>query len=306
MATEVVVIRKNRHLSSVVLFTLALAFALAPEIGAQDRSAMTRILLQEDDFRLRVQAAFALGNTRDASVVPSLERALRDTNPAVRAAAATALGRIGAPRALSALEQAQNDPSAAVRSQAERSIAMIRDSQRLASAGNSIAALSVRPSEPAIEWQRVRYVVTLGEMRNPSGFAGSEFTGVLRREVANQLRVIRGVAVLSDDSSLDGSGRREIARRRLPHVRLDGAVNQVERRERAGELAVRCEVAFMLLDERERALRGELRGAATGSALPRRSRLAEQERELAEQALSGAVRSAMANAQQALAAAARY
>jgi hypothetical protein len=118
--------------------------------------------------------------------------------------------------------------------------------------------------------------------------------------------VIRGVAVLSDDSSLDGSGRREIARRRLPHVRLDGAVNQVERRERAGELAVRCEVAFMLLDERERALRGELRGAATGSALPRRSRLAEQERELAEQALSGAVRSAMANAQQALAAAARY
>jgi hypothetical protein len=265
------------------------------------------VLLRGDDFRIRVQAAFALGATNDPSVVPSLERALRDTEPAVRAAAATALGRIGAPRALPALEAARNDSSAAVRSQAERSIGLIRDAQRLASNPSGIgAAIAIRPAPEAIEWPRIRYVVTLGEMRNPSGFAGDEFTGVLRREVANQLRGIRGVAVLADDSSLDGSGRREIERRRLPHVRLDGSVNQVQRRERAGEIAVRCEVAFMLLDQRERALRGELRGAATGSALPRRSRLAEQERALAEQALSGAVRSAMANAQEALAAAARY
>jgi HEAT repeat protein len=91
---------------------LALVFARTPEIGAQDRSALTRVLLRGDDFRIRVQAAFALGATNDPSVVPSLERALRDTEPAVRAAAATALGRIGAPRALPALEAARNDSSA--------------------------------------------------------------------------------------------------------------------------------------------------------------------------------------------------
>jgi epoxyqueuosine reductase len=56
---------------------------------------------------LRRNAAVALGNSRDGSAVPVLERALEaDRSPLVRAHVAWALGRIGSPRALAALAAA--------------------------------------------------------------------------------------------------------------------------------------------------------------------------------------------------------
>ncbi|HJK93939.1 MAG TPA: HEAT repeat domain-containing protein, partial [Polyangiaceae bacterium LLY-WYZ-15_(1-7)] len=105
-----------------VLAALALAGLVALPGSAQDARTMIRTLAEGDDFRVRVQAAFAMGNTRDSVFRPHLERALRDRNPAVRAAAATALGRLGDRRALGALRRARRDRSASVRMQAERSI----------------------------------------------------------------------------------------------------------------------------------------------------------------------------------------
>jgi hypothetical protein len=67
---------------------------------------------------------------------------------------------------------------------------------------------------------------------------------------------------------------------------------------------VRCEVSILLMDEPGRNLRGMLHGAATGSET-RRGLREEQERALAAQALSGAVRSAMSGAASAIASAGR-
>jgi hypothetical protein len=299
----------------VSLVGIALALALSPLMdvaNAQEHRVLIRRLQnRRADFRLRVQAAFALGNLEDARGVPALSEALQDSNPALRAAAATALGRIGSARGLPALRRARRDQSAAVRMQVNRSIEMIQNASRSrrasSSRGNRRPMIEIMPREDRIQWPRVRYVVTLGDMENRSNFRSESLEATLRHEVTRQLRVLRGVAVLQSEIHLDDRARREMRRRDLPQLRLDGNIAQVRKQRRGRDVSVRCEISLMLLDGRHRALRGELRGAATGTEPRRRDRAqrAEQEQRLAQQALQGAVRSAMANARQALARAAR-
>jgi hypothetical protein len=317
MVTRAHIVPKRRFLVVVTLLTiLGFVFSVAvPSLEAQDRSALTRRLQnRSSDFRLRVQAAFALGNLRDARAVPALSSALTDPNPAVRAAVATALGRVGSSRALPALRARRRDQSSAVRIQIDRSIAIIEGASRTASTSMTARArgaarptIEIMPREDRIQWPRVRFVVTLGEMQNRTNFASDSLERTLRTEVTRQLRVMRGVAVMQSDINIDDRARREITRRRLPQLRLDGSIAQIRRRRQGRDVTVRCEISLMVLDGRRRSLRGELRGAATGVEPWRRDRSqrAAQEQRLAQQALQGAVRSAMANASQALAQAAR-
>ena len=198
--------------------------------------------------------------------------------------------------------------------QVDRSIELIEEASRSRTAASSSQnqnrrpMIEIMPREDRIQWPRVRFVVTLGDMENRSSFRSETLESTLRDEVTRQLRVLRGVAVIQSEIYLDDVARREMRRRRLPQLRLDGSIAQVRKQRSGRDVSVRCEISLMLLDGRHRALRGELRGAATGTE-PRRSDRAqrvEQEQRLAQQALQGAVRSAMANARQALARAAEH
>lgn len=273
------------------------------------------IRLLEDpgrDFRVRVQAAFAMGNTHDALFVAPLSRALADSNPAVRAAAATSLGRLGDRTALPALRRAARDSSAAVRMQAERAVHAVENGgspETGRSAAPLPAAVGVgayplvvtMPTVQTVQWAQARYVVMVGDMNNRSGFAGDDLAQKLRSEVERNLRLVRGVAVLT---SVDGTAEREIRRRHLPRVRFEGNLARVDRRARATEVSVRCEVSLLVLDEPSHNMRGALNGAATGVDAARGPR-GDQERRLAMQALEGAVRGAMRQAPAALAAVSR-
>ena len=290
----------------VAVFAAAALLAVAPAalpLAAQDRTQLVRILESDLDFRVRIQAAFALGNTRDASALDPLVRALADPNPAVRAAAATGLARLGNPRALTALRNLSRDPSAAVRVQAERAIRQISGEGSTAptaipapppgaigGAGGMYPRFAIAPAAASVSWGSVRYVVFLGSLENRSGYQGAQLTLALRREVNTTLRAIRSLAVLDDPAHVPEGHAREITRRRLPKLRLDGALSRVNRRAVSRQLSIRCEVSFMLLDEPERVMRGVLNGAATGSDEVGSQ---DQERRLAEQALAGAVRSAL-------------
>lgn len=289
------------------LSAITLLCAVVPS-SAQDRRTLSRLLREGADFRVRVQAAFAIGNTRDASMRTHLERALqRDSNPAVRAAAATGLGRLGTARALPSLRRARRDTSAAVRMQVERSITTLTAlsatptaptaAPRTPSSGGFYPTVTTMPSAGQIAWPRMRYVVVVGDMANRSGFASSTMASQLRAEVARNLALLRGVAVLS--APADRAQQRQIRRRNLPQLRLEGNVAVVERTSRRRELSVRCEVSLVLLDEPQRNIRGMLSGAATGTEERRRNRN-QQEQRLAQQALSAAVRSAMSSASSAL------
>ncbi len=290
---------------------LLIGVAIVAPASAQDRSALTRALSSGSDFRVRVQAAFAMGNSRDASFRSNLERALRDSNPAVRAAAATALGRLGNRSALRALRRAQRDSSAAVRLQAERSIRTLTTTTATAPSaaprtrsrdGFYAPAVTIAPSADRIPWPRIRYVVVLGDMTNRSNFRSSALETHLRNEIHRALRLLRGVAVFQNSRALDARARQEIRRRNLPTLQLDGNLTQLQRRRARSEVSVRAEVSLMLLDQGN--IRSTLNGAATSNEAARRDRRQQTDR-LAAQALSAAVRSAMSSVPTALLSASR-
>lgn len=314
---------RRTHYSSSLFRTVALTVAAALTLGLavssgvaqRDHSTILRVLRGSHDFRARVRAALALGSTHDRSVTGDLVGALRDVSPAVRAAAATGLGNLGDPSALAALRGLLRDPARVVRTEAERAIRRIGASsapsapsapaRRLTRTrtGDVLPSISVIPRAQDISWPTVRYVVLLGDMANRSNFDHDGLDQLLAREVTRNLIVLRGVAVLQAGAE-PPNAEREIRRRHLPKLRLEGSLNRVERQTQRREISVRCEVSLMLMDEPGRNLRAALNGAATGSQ-QRRGRRDAQERQLAEQALTGAVRSAMSGAARAIASAGR-
>ncbi|MDH5493052.1 MAG: HEAT repeat domain-containing protein, partial [Myxococcales bacterium] len=298
------------------------ALGLTLPTGAQDRRASLRLLRESGDFRVRVQAAFSLGSGGDRRARRPLERALRDPNAAVRAAAATALGRLGDPQARAALARAREDSAASVRMQVERALRSLEEAAaptepqvapRPERSGQGFyPAVSVIPRADRVPWPRVRHVVVLGDMTDSSRFepeprAGpppTSLSGQLAAEVRRHLRLVRGIAIFDSPEELGDEARAQIRRRRIPSLRLQGNIVNLERSVRRREFSVRCEISLMLLGEPDRNLRGMLTGAATGTEPPRADRAAQEAR-LAEQALSAAVRSAMSDAQRAIREAAR-
>ncbi len=288
------------------------ALAFAPVGGAQgDHSTVVRVLRTGRDFRARARAALALGSSNDRSVTPELIQALNDPSPAVRAAAATALGRLQDPRALPPLRARLSDRERAVQSEAAQAIRRIE----AASGGQpgSVAAprrgrermpaIAVVPRASDVVWPRVHYVVVLGSMENRSRFHDDSLGELLASEVSRNLLVLRGVATFRD-GQIPPAAEREIQRRRLPKLRLEGSLTRVEPRLDRRQMSVRCEVSLMLMDDPGRNMRSVLNGAATGQS-PRSGARATQEHHLARQALTGAVRSAMQGAAHAISSAAR-
>jgi hypothetical protein len=305
---------RSRVRSSRAAWIAVLAIALAVSPGAplpalaQDHSTIVRVLRESRDFRARTRAALALGATGDRAMVGPLVGALHDQSAAVRAAAATALGRLGNVEALPELRTAAQDPAREVRQAAETAVAALgplAGSAPVAPVAPTAPrgalpypAIEVLPPQRDVDWRTVRYVVVLGTMQNRSGFAHDRLGTMFGEEVHRHLRVLRGVAALPDGPQLQHA-ETEISRRRLPRMRLEGSITNVHRAARGRELSVRCEVSLMLMDEPGHNLRAALNGAATGSEPASAARTA-QEMHLAEQALEGAVRSAMSGAAHAI------
>jgi hypothetical protein len=77
------------------LSALVLLAAAPPALAETDRVArMSEQLRQNEDFRVRTQAALALGASKDRRAVEPLCAGLDDSNTTVRAAAAAALGKL--------------------------------------------------------------------------------------------------------------------------------------------------------------------------------------------------------------------
>ncbi|HEY2728473.1 MAG TPA: HEAT repeat domain-containing protein [Polyangia bacterium] len=97
--------------------------AAPPAVKVED---LTKALLEDANYKVRVQAALVLGRLGDHSAVPSLVKALGDANKTVRAIAAQALGQLAdrdAADSLRDLLKREGDPF--VRTQTEKALALI-------------------------------------------------------------------------------------------------------------------------------------------------------------------------------------
>ena len=103
--------------------TASPARAAPPTVKVED---LTKALLEDANYKVRVQAALVLGRLGDHSALPSLVRALGDANKTVRAIAAQALGQLAdrdAADPLRDLLKREGDPF--VRTQTEKALALI-------------------------------------------------------------------------------------------------------------------------------------------------------------------------------------
>jgi hypothetical protein len=276
--------RLSRRSLCCALAVLAVCVA-APRLAlAQDPAGALRDLTDSSDFRVRVSAALYLGRTHPVGAREALEHALSDAHPAVRVAAASALGSLGDPTAIAALaRRASTEPSESVKAQLQSSIDQLR--RGVAADQPSADSHKLGPN--------VRYVVRLGSMRNPSGVRGEDLRRVLQSAARSRARGLHGTAIVDADAALLA----QAMERHLPVLTLDGSVMQVIEARVEGSTQVQARVEFAV--RREQTLKGTLSGAATtfgsGQVISDQGR-----RQLQDDAVDGAVQSALRGADQGL------
>ncbi len=265
--------RARRALRSVVRAVVVLAVLLgtAGVAPALDAETARKDLITADDFRLRVTAALYLGKSHAAGARESLEHALVDAHPAVRTAAALALGRLGDPAAIAALKsQAMREASASAKAQ-------------------MLAAVDTLEHGPAVS-PSTKMLVKVGAMRNTSGIRGGELGSVLAVALKNHAASLSGVVVGEEGSQ----AMRDAVANKVPVLVLDGSITALTQGRDKGNVTYRAQVEFSV--RKENSLRATLRGAATAydaeSALKDKGRI----NRLEEDAVDGAVQSALRNA----------
>jgi hypothetical protein len=118
--------RVPRVLTAVLAAALAALPVTSNALTSVKPEELCKALLEDTNYKVRVQAALVLGRLGDKTAVPSLIKALADTNKTVRAISAQALGQLAAPSAADPLRdllKREGDPF--VRAQAEKALALV-------------------------------------------------------------------------------------------------------------------------------------------------------------------------------------
>jgi hypothetical protein len=139
----------------------------------------------------------------------------------------------------------------------------------------------------------VHYVVQLGDMKNGSGVRGDQPTGVLRTAARTHAAELAG-AVVADGSSPDLLV--QAAQRHLPVLALDGSLSRLTRGQKDSDLLIMAQVEFSLRRVPEQALKGTLSGSATTIGSTNALSNPAVVTQLENQAIDGAVESAMRGA----------
>lgn len=247
---------------------------------------LTRMLQEGQSFQVRAGAAALMGQRRDGQLRPELEGALGDSHPSVRAAAANALGRIGSTASLPPLRGAARDRVREVANTAQHAI-------------NTIQSHSdTTPIRDPRESNKPRFGLMLGEMVNQSAYLRPEVSRALGVAVQRQLQGVPGVVVFASERAQDVDAA---AGRGLTVFRLDGAVTTLSAiKTEDGQLSLHCEVALLVVDRPTGSLRTLFKGAARALEIPKGD-LDRQQLDIAQRVVAGAVRSALRNADSALA-----
>jgi hypothetical protein len=166
---------------------------------------------------------------------------------------------------------------------------------------SAIASLSApaapEPSDAAgnglQDWDAARYVVAIGDMRNRSGVRGDHASDVLRAATRSHARAIPG-AFISEAG--DTSTLRQAATRHLPVLMIDGSIQRLSVGQQNAQVSYNAQVDFSMRRVPEQALRGMLSGSATSFGSASAVHDPSIVTLLQDQAIEGAVESALRGA----------
>jgi HEAT repeat protein len=262
------------------LFLVSLGAARPASADDPYASAKQAALDPKVDFVVRVGAALRLGKSGDPSVRPVLEQALRDVHPAVRSAAAAGLLALGDKAAIPALERQEAAESApGVKTQLTTAIQKLR--------------VGDVPTAPGIGGAQI--VLQLGTMRNATPVRGAELERVLRSVTRSKAKTLPKVVVVdvSETALL-----KEAQDKRVPVLALDGTIVRLAQTQNSGTVSLKAEVEFVVRRTPEHQLKGTLSGSATAFESARAMGSASKMAAMQDQAIEGAVESALKGADQ--------
>jgi hypothetical protein len=175
--------RRMRPLVFVLALIASGACSLSPVAAwAESRTdTLAAQLRTNDDYRVRTQAALALGASGDERAVTPLCEGLGDSNVSVRVAAAAALGKLAKPAAAPCLKVASaKESSASVKAQIQKSLAAVE--------GGASADAPPPPGPDA------KFYVAL-QVTNKTGRSSADVDALVRSAVQTKLLARPGYAV---------------------------------------------------------------------------------------------------------------
>jgi hypothetical protein len=200
---------------------------------------LTRALMQDSSYKVRVQAALILGKLGDKRAVPALVQALRDENETVRGVAATSLGRLGDRAAASALMVAStNDPSEFVRSQAKHALDLVANN------GGGTTLQAAPPKSGA------RFYVTIDFSAGSK--AGAEWGRMVREGLQRELQKLPTVTLSLPGGTPSASA---LASRHLTGFVVDGNIQRLSATPSGGQVQIDCDLKALVATFPDRSIR---------------------------------------------------
>jgi len=232
-------------------FVLLLAWTVASTTVARADSRTDFLIgrLKADDFRVRTNAALALGQTNDDAAVPALCGAIADSSDVVRQAAVAALQKLAKPAGLDCLKaRVGAETSDAVKRAITRAIVAIGGG-----GGDS-------PSGPPPLVANAKYYVSIAP----------EINQVVGGAIRSKLAELRGYQIAPAQESTD-QARAAMAKRKLTGYYLSIRVEHFDYSD--GNLRVRVKVAVFTYPGKD--LRGEVPAGLTQTGVSAGDKSAE-------------------------------
>jgi hypothetical protein len=168
--------------------------AVAPAHAADPRTKVLAEQLKSDDYRVRTQAALALGASGDETAIKPLCDALTDQNASVKTAAAAALGKLTKPGSLKCLEAAiAKETVPAIKTTMQKSIDGLK-------AASSTSAAPPPPSKDT------KFYVAI-EITNKTSRPAAEIDAIVRAAMQAKLVSKAGYAVAPKGETVAQGGQ---------------------------------------------------------------------------------------------------
>jgi hypothetical protein len=222
--------------------------------GADSRTDFLIGRLKAEDFRVRTNAALALGQTGDETAVNPLCAALDDGSDVVRQAAAVALGRLAKPMALGCLKDRLAVEAV---DGVKRQILKALDALQPAAQDPSSPSAPRGGSAPRVV-ANAKYYVALSSVSNQTGRADAEVGRLIDDAVRGKLGEL-GEFQLAPDHEGPEQARAAMAKRKLKGFYLSIRVEAFDYS--GGNLRVRVKIAVFTYPGKD--LRGEVPAGLT-------------------------------------------
>jgi hypothetical protein len=205
----------------VIALVLALAAASARAAGTDAQvQDLCRAVTDDNNYKVRVQAALVLGKLGDPRAVPPLIKALGDQNKSVRGIAASALGQLGDAVAVDPLRDLlRHESDAFVRGQAEKAMATL-------SGGGGGAG------------KRAKIYVNFGTFAGGVKSAGPESSKIIHEALSRELGKLPIVTL-----SLSPADQHNFGKSGMSGFYIDGNITKLED---SGGNETSCDVKVMV------------------------------------------------------------